>query len=91
MSKSIKTQVIDFVISQGGTARFVDIQKFIVEGIKGWEYDYSQRGYFTAAFTTPSRCRYTGRLNRNTGYFLKPGREPRYLKKCPNGLYAVIA
>ena len=69
---------MDFVAANGGSATFTQIQKFIVEEIKGWVYKRSDRGYFCSAFARPGRG---WNRHRPLGYFLKPGREERFLRK----------
>jgi hypothetical protein len=78
MKKSVKTRVMDFVAANGGSATFTQIQKFIVEEVKGHTYDRSYRGCFVSAFTKPGMG---WNRFRPLGYFLKPGFEKRYLRK----------
>ena len=81
-TKSIKTRVMDFVSANGNSARFVDIQKFIIEEIYGWIYvSAKHRGQHTSSFRDAKN---------RVGYFLRPGKEKRYLVKCPNGRYSVV-
>jgi hypothetical protein len=89
MEKSVKTRVMDFVAANGGSATFTQIQKFIVEEVKGWTYTRNDRGYFCAALTKPGKG---WNRNRPLGYFLKPGKEERYLRKeqGPKGKYILV-
>ena len=87
---SIKTRVMDFVAANGGVTTFSEVQKFIVEQVRGWEYDKTHRGYFSGAFVNESRCYYTNRVTRPLGYFRKPGVEKRYLEKQLNGKYYLV-
>ena len=90
---TMKEQVLRYVESKG-SARFTDIQKFIVdtnfgEGTyeAGAKYGQSQniyRGYYSAAFrkSCHGRCGYV-----QVGYFLKGANR---LVKMENGNYCVI-
>lgn len=82
---TIKQRVINWVASQGSVT-YRDIQKYIVEEIKGLQWDNSYRGYFSGAMvaerTGPSRLWF-----RPSGYFL---RGPQRLEKLPNGRYYAI-
>ena len=90
MATSIKTRVMDFVASKGGVTTFSEVQRFIVEEVRGWKYDRSHRGYFVSAFVNEGRCFYRGIVTRPLGYYRKPGREKRYLEKQPNGKYHLV-
>ena len=90
MEQSIKTRVMDFVAANGGVTTFREVQKFILEEIKGEAYCKERRGYFVSAFVNEQRCRVTGRVSRPLGYFRKPGTEKRYLEKQPNGKYHLV-
>ena len=87
---SIKTRVMDFVAANGGVTTFSEVQRFIVEQVRGWEYDRSQRGYFVGAFVSEGICPWTGRVTRPLGYFRKPGVEKRYLEKQLSGKYYLV-
>jgi hypothetical protein len=90
MATSIKTRVMDFVASKGGVTTFSEVQRFIVEQVRGWKYDTSHRGYFSSAFTSLDWCWYTGKVTRQLGYFRKPGIEKRYLQKQRDGKYYLV-
>jgi hypothetical protein len=78
---------MDWVAANGGTTTFTQVQRFIVEEIKGWKYSHDDRGYYVSAFTSKG----TGRSqHRPLGYFRKPGKEKRYLEKQSNGKYLLI-
>lgn len=53
---SIKTRVMDFVAANGGVTTFSEVQKFIVEQVRGWKYNRSYRGYFVGAFVYEATC-----------------------------------
>ncbi len=65
---TIKEQVLQFVESQG-SARFTDIQRFIVEQIKGWEYKSEPQQVGVWDSVTHSFKYVTRKLNNNRGYF----------------------
>jgi hypothetical protein len=64
---TIKEQVLQFVETQG-TARFTDIQRFIVEKIKGWEYKSEYENVYVYDDNN-TRKTVRRKLNPNRGYF----------------------
>ena len=85
---SLKTRVMDFVASKGGVTTFREVQRFIIEQVRGYEWSEYYRGYYSSAFKNGCVTRWGTEVAE--GYFRKPGREKRFLQKQPNGKYFLV-
>jgi len=91
MKKTIKSQVLDWVESQG-QASFTGIIEFAHDlkyGPRSWEKNPNRRGWYSSPLSRGYVPR-GGAPAFGPGYLVNPKSKTGYLKKQANGLYKTV-